>query len=177
MKNIVALLLAMLAAITFGCKDAKSPKTETRVESASEAARNDDRAIAKRLAEQKAAVDTKFEQGRAREERRRYAEALRTISTSWNEGLGEASRTPRTDIAVPLKKLEALKLDAGKVDVDECTSGARNSLLSAMSASIEAFGMFQKETGPSGDATTQKIQQGADLLRVAQQEISACLAK
>jgi hypothetical protein len=46
-----------------------------------------------------------------------------------------------------------------------------------MATSIEAFGMFQKETGESGEATTLKVTQAADQLRAAQVEIEACLNK
>ena len=177
MKLFVATITLLLAAITLGCKDAKPPKSEARVETASEAARNDNQAIAGRLAQQKAAVDEAFEKGRAREERQRNVDALRAIAARWNDGLSEASRTPRFDIAPVLKKLQTIQVDAGTVEVDSCTGNARVSLQAAMSASIEAFTMFQKETGESAEATTQKIQQGSDLLRVAQQEINSCLTK
>ena len=50
MKTIFRVATILLAATLFGCKPAAPPKSEVRVESASEAARNDDRAIAGRLA-------------------------------------------------------------------------------------------------------------------------------
>ena len=177
MKSIISLSIIFFAATMFGCKDSNQPKTEVRVESASEAARNDSRDIAKRLAEQKADVDAKFSQERARELRQRNVDALRAVSSRWDEVMSEAGRTGRSDIAGPLKKMQAIKSDANTVETDDCTSGARATLQSAMAASIEAFNMFQKETGPSGDATTQKLQQGADLARNAQQEMAACLTK
>jgi hypothetical protein len=177
MKHVFALVITLLAAALFGCKDSAAPKSEVRVESASEAARNDERAIAKRLAEQKGATDEAFQRQRANESRQRNVDALRAIATRWNDSLSQASLTPRSDIAEPLKKLQTIKSDADTVEVDDCTGSARATLQSAMSASIEAFSLFQKETGPSADSTTQKIQQGADLLRAAQREISACLPK
>lgn len=177
MKHLIALVITLIAATVFGCKDSPAPKSEARVESASEAARNDDRAIAKRLAEQKGAADEAFARQRANELRQRNVDALRAVGARWNDSLSEASRTPRSDIAGPLKKLQAIKSEADAVEVDDCTGGARATLQSAMAASIEAFDLFQKETGPSADSTSQKIQQGADLLRAAQREISACLPK
>jgi hypothetical protein len=177
MKHVIAVVITLLAATVLGCKDSAAPKSGVRVESASEAARTDDTAIAKRLAEQKGAVDDAFQRQRANELRQRNVDALRAIAVRWNDGLSEAGRTPRSDIAEPLKKLQTIKSDADTVEVDDCTSAARTTLQSAMTASIEAFNLFQKETGPSADSTTQKIQQGADLLRAAQQEISACLPK
>ena len=177
MRHIPALVTIVLAVTTFGCKEAAPPKSEVRVESASEAARNDDRAIARRLASQKAAVDEAFEQGRAREERQRNVDALRAVSMRWEAGLNEARLTPRSDIAAPIKKLLTIKADAETVAVDACTVEARITLVSSMAASIEAFNMFQKEKGESGEATTQKVQQAADLLRAAQNGVSACLTK
>ena len=177
MKRIVTLVIVLLAATTFGCKDAPAPKTEIRVESASEAARIDDRAIASRLAQQKAAVDEAFEKGRARESRQQYVDALRAVSKRWEQGLNEASRTPRSDIAAQITKLQTIRADAGTVDVDDCTSNARVTLQSAMDASLDAFSAFQKETGVSGDATTQKVTRAVELLRTAQRETDICLTK
>ena len=177
MKHIAMIVTVALTATTFGCKDASSPKTETRVESASEAARSDDRAIAERLAQQKASIDAEYEKGRARESRQRYVDILRDVSKRWESGLNEARRTPRSDIAAQITKLQVILKDSNTVDVDDCSSGARASLQTSMATSIEAFGMFQKETGESGDATTQKVTQAAEQLRKALAEIEACLNK
>ena len=177
MKTISTAVTILLAATLFGCKPAAPPKSETRVESASEAAKNDDRAIASRLATQKAAVDEAFEKGRANELRQRNVDALRAVSTRFSDALNQASGTGRSDIAPPLKKLQSIKTETDSVEVDACTAAARTTLQSAMAASIEAFTLFQKETGVSGDATTQKVQQGADLMRTALQEMEACRSK
>ena len=177
MKKFGAIVIVMLVATAFGCKDSAAPKSEVPVESASEAARNDSRASAVRLAEQKAATDEAFEKGRAREERQRNVDLVRAVSARWEAGLNEARLTPRSDIAGPIKKLQAIKADAETIGVDDCAGSARNTLVSSMVASIEAFSMFQKEKGESGDTTTQKVQQATDLLRAAQSEMSACLSK
>ena len=177
MKTIFSVATILLAVTLSGCQPTAPPTSEVRVESASEAARNDDRAIAGRLATQKAAVDEAFDKGRANELKQRNVDALRAVTTRFSDGLNQASSTGRSDIAAPLKKLQAIKAEADTVEVDACTSGARTTLQSAMAASIEAFSMFQKETGASGDATTQKVQQGADLLRTAIQEMEACRSR
>jgi flagellar motor protein MotB len=177
MKKIISLATVFLIATTFGCKDAPAPKTQVNVESASEAARNDDRAIAKRLSEQKSAVDEKFSRERAQEARQRNVDALRALASRWQDGLIEASGTPRFDIAGPLKKLQSIKAEADTIEVDDCTGSARITLQSSMAASMEAFTMFQKETGESADATTNKVQQGADLLLASRRQMDACLTK
>lgn len=177
MKRIATLVIVSLAATIFGCKDATAPKSEVRVESASEAARNDDRAIAVRLAQQKAAVDEAYARERIREQRKHKVDALRAVNTSWDQGLDEASRTPRSEVAGAIKKLQALKSDAESVEVDECTGGARATLVSSMAASIEALSLFQKETGTGGEASGLKLQLAADLLYAAQRDMNACLSK
>ena len=175
MKPIVKLVIVALAATLFGCDDAAAPKSEVRVESASEAARNDNQAIAVRLAQQKAAVDEAYARERFREQRQRYVDALRAIGTRWDESLDEASRTPRSALAGAIKKLQAIKTDAELVEVDECTGGARATLVSSMTASIEALSLFRKETGTGGEASGLKLQLAADLLFAAQREMNACL--
>ena len=175
MKPMVTLVIISLVATLFGCNDAAAPKSEVRVESASEAARNDNQAIAVRLAQQKAAVDEAYARERSREQRQRYVDALRAVGTRWDESLDEASRTPRSAVAAAIKKLQTVKSDAESVEVDECTGGARATLLSSMTAAIEAFSLFQKETGTGGEASGLKLQLAADLLFAAQREMNACL--
>ena len=177
MKQIFAFVFIFVAATTFGCNDAVAPKNEVRVESASEAARNDSRAIAGRLAQQKAAVDEAFERTRALEARQRNVDALRAVSARWLDGLDDVSRIPRSDLAESIKKLRAIKTEAETVEVDDCTGKARATLVSSMTASIEAASMFQKEGGTARDATGQKLQQGADSLFAAQREMDTCQSK
>jgi hypothetical protein len=174
MKNVGAIGMVLVAAMMFGCKDAAKPKTEAYVESASEAARNDSRASAARLAEQKAATDEAFEKGRAREERQRNVDALRAIGTRWGEGVIETSRTGRSDLAAPIRKLQQIKSDAEAVAVDDCTGKARTSLVASMSAAIAAYGMFQKETGDASDASKQQLETAGKLLTTAEQELTTC---
>lgn len=177
MKSISCLVTMVLATTLFGCKPAEPPKSEARVESASEAARSDDRAIATRLASQKAAVDEAYQKGRANELRQRNVDALRAVSTRWSAALTEASGTPRSEIAAPLKKLQALKSEADTIEVDDCMGAAQKTLQSAMAATIDALSSFQKETGVTADTTSQKIQQGADLLQAALQQMDECRSR
>jgi hypothetical protein len=174
MKNVGTIVILLLAAMLFGCKDAAKPKTEAYVESASEAARNDSRASAARLAEQKAATDDAFEKGRARDERQRNIDALRAVGARWGEGLNETSRTGRSDLAAPIQKLQQIKSDAETVTVDECTGKARTSLVASMSAAIAAYGMFQKETGDASDTSKLQLEAAGKLLSTSQQELAAC---
>ena len=178
MKRIFTLVGILLMVTFFGCKDSAPPTTDVRVVSASEAARNDDRAIAARLETQKAAVDLAYARQRENEERQRKVDALRAIIVRWDAGLGEVSRTPRNEIEVSIKKLQAVKAEIEAAEVDDCTAKARVTLLAAMAAALEALGMFQKETGNTiSDATNQKLQLGVDTLVNAKREIDACRSK
>ena len=177
MKRIVTLVLIFFVATLFGCKDAPAPKSEMRVESASEAARNDDRAIAIRLAEQKAAMDEAYARERVRELRQRSVDALRAISTLWDQTLDEANRTFRSEIAAVIKKLQTIRSDMASVEVDDCTSGARATLASSMDTTIEGLNIFQSETGTGTGPSALKLQLGSDILYAAQREINACAPK
>ena len=177
MKRIVTLVAVLLAATALGCKDSTPPKTDSRVESASEAARNDDRAIAVRLAQQKAATDDAYQRQRARESRQQYVDLLRAAIKRWEDGLSAAALTPRFEIGSQIIKLQAIRTEVGVIDVDDCSGPARTTLQSSMAVSFEALAIFQKETGESGDAATQKVTQAAELLRQAKTQTDACLNK
>lgn len=177
MKRIVTLVLISLVATLFGCKDATAPKSEIRVESASEAARNDDRAIAVRLAEQKAAADEAYARERVRELRQRSVGALLAISIRWDQTLDEANRTFRSEIAAVIRKLQTIKSDTESVEVDDCTSGARATLASSMDTTIEGMNTFLKETGTGAEPSALKLQSGSDILYAAKREINACALK
>ena len=174
MKTISAIFTILLAATAFGCKDSAAPKSEMRVESASEAARNDSRASAARLAEQKAATDEAFEKGRAAEERLRNINALRAVGKRWGAGVSETSRTGRSELGASIQKLQLIKSDAEAVAVDDCTSRARTSLVASMSAAITAYRLFQKEAGDASDASQQQLETAGNLLATADQELTAC---
>jgi hypothetical protein len=177
MKQFATIFPLLLSLLLYGCKDTAAPKDETRVQSASEAARIDDREVAVRLAQQKAAVDAEYESGRARESRLRYVDILRAVSKRWEDGVNEATRTARSDIGVQIAKLQAIIKEASTVDVDDCSSNARNTLQTSMATSLDAFAMFQKETGETGEATMKKMTEAAVQLRAAQAEMEACLNK
>jgi ABC-type transporter Mla subunit MlaD len=58
--------------------------------------------------------------------------------------------------------------------VDDCTGKVRESLLDTISATIDAFNQFAKETGAASAASTQKLGQAAEQLDAIGQELRAC---
>lgn len=177
MKSNAAFLAFACAAALSACSDPPPPpRVDTPVESASDARRKDEQDIAGRMAEQKAASEATFQADRAKTERRQFVDTFNAIGKRWGESLNEASRTVRSDMAPMIRKLEAVKADAEAIAVNECTGKARATLVGAMSAAIEAFTLFSKETGDGSAATQQKLVQSSDLLLAAERELDACRA-
>jgi hypothetical protein len=174
MKHVSTALVILLAAAFSGCGDRSAPKQEVKVESASEALRNDQRDIAQRFSEQKAAADANFQQDRARTERQQNVDALAAVAQRLGAGIRDAGTTGRSDFAGLIKKVEAIKADATAVAVDDCTGKVRESLLDTISATIDAFNQFAKETGAASAASTQKLGQAAEQLDAIGQELRAC---
>ena len=174
MKLIVSLAATLLAATLASCGESTPPPSTAPVESASEAARKDDREIAVRLAAQKAAADAAFRNEQDRAERQKLNEAFEAVLRRWGESLDEAARTSRGDAAVIIKKLEGIKAEAEALTGNECINKARAGLVTSMSAEIEAINMFRKETGEVSTATKQQQEKAAALQAAAEQEFQAC---
>lgn len=173
----VALLVAVtcLAALS-ACGEKAAPKAEVRVESASEALKNDERAIAARLAEQKAGLENASQEQREANERRQFSDALGAIAKQWRDVVAEAARTGRGEIAGPIKKMEALKASLDSAAVNSCTGKARATLSSSMSSTIDAFKQFGTETGAAtSDAAQQKLAEALEQLTRFDSELGTCL--
>lgn len=176
-KGLLSLVMVLLAATSLGCRDAVAPQSDTVVASASQAAQRDNIEIAERLAQQKAKADEAYAKIRANEERQRIVDTLRAATARWDEGLNEVSRTPRNEIVVTIKKLQAIKAETEAAEVGECTDKARVTLLSSMATTLEALAMFQKETGVITEPTNQKLLLGVETLADAKRGIDGCLPK
>lgn len=172
-----ALLVAIicLAAVS-ACGEKAAPRAEVRVESASEALKNDERAIAARLAEQKAGLEEASQRDREASERRQFADTLGAIGKQWRDVLAEATRTGRGEIAGPIKKMEALKASLDSAAVNNCTGKARATLSSSMSSTIDAFKQFGTETGAgTSDAAQQKLAEALEQLTKFDSELGGCI--
>jgi hypothetical protein len=132
------------------------------------------REIAKRFAEQKAAVDADFQQERARNERQQNVDALAGVAQHLGAGIRDAGTTGRSEFAALIKRVEAIKDEANTVVVDDCTGRARSNLLEAISTTVDAFTSFTKETGAASAASTQKLSLAIDQLSAVGQELRAC---
>ncbi|MBL8524379.1 MAG: hypothetical protein JNN20_11880 [Betaproteobacteria bacterium] len=174
MKTLIGLLAMMV--VLCACGDKSAPKAEVKVESASEALKNDDKAIAARLAEQKAGLEEASQRDREATERRQFADALGAIGKQWRDVLAEATRTGRGEIAGPIKKMEALKASLDSAAVNNCTTKARATLSSSMSSTIDAFKQFGTETGAgTSDAAQQKLAEALEQLTKFDSELGSCV--
>lgn len=172
MKNTIVLLITLACLV--GCKDKPAPKEEVRVESASEAMRNDDRAIAERLAEQKGAADKNYQQQRAADERKQLAESLTAVGRKVSDVIEEASRTGRSSLAPVLTKMADVKKEVDAVAVNDCTGGARASLAAALATAIDVYTQFSKESGAASDAAQQRLVQVATQFADYEKALGAC---
>lgn len=174
MKRTQILLVFISATVLAACGDKPAAPAVTRVESASEAARNDNRAIAERLAEQKGTADAAFEEGRARAEREQLVESLAAVGRRWSDALNEIGGIGRSDLAPAIKKLEAIKAEAEAVTVNDCTGKARGSMTASMAGSIDTYNQFRAGTGKPDDAMQQKLQQAAVQFSDYEKQLGGC---
>jgi hypothetical protein len=175
MNRSITLAAIFILSVLAAC-DRKTPvASDTRVESASEAMRNDSRAIAERLAEQKASTDATFQQGRAKEERAQFVESLTAVGRRWSDALDETGRVGRSDLAPAIKKLETIKAEADAAAVNECTGRARAALTASMATSIDTYNQFRAGSGKPDDAAQQKLQQAAVQFSDFEKQLGGCL--
>lgn len=174
MKYLHLVLVALLATASSGCRDKPADVPEVKVDSASEAMRKDQKDIAERFAEQKAAVDADSQRESARTDRAQNVEALLPVANKLSSAIGAARTTGRSDFAALIKTVESIKVEADAVTVDDCTGKVRNDLLEAITTTLDAFNTFAKETGAPGEASRKKITQASDQVDAISKALSAC---
>ena len=174
MKLIGTLAGTVLCAALTGCGESKPPANPAAMETAGDAMRNDDRAIAQRLAEQKTAVESAYRLAEAAEERQKAIDAVNQVIKRWDGAVEVASSTKRTELEGPVKQLQAIKGEAEAMPVNDCTGIARATLVNSMNTTMEAIAMFRKETDKASEATKEKHNNGADLLAESAAQLSKC---
>ena len=174
MKLIGMLAGTVLCAALTGCGESEPPANPAAMETAGDAMRNDDRAIAQRLAEQKTAVESAYRLAEAAEDRQKAIDAVNQVIKRWDGAVEVASSTKRTELEGPVKQLQAIKAEAEAMPVNDCTGIARAPLLNSMNTTLEAIAMFRKETDKASEATKEKHNNGADLLAESAAQLSKC---
>ena len=174
MKLIGMITGTVLCATLTGCGESKPPVTPAAIETAGDAMRNDNRAIAQRLAEQKTAVETAYRLVEAAEERQKAIDAVNQAIKRWDGAVEAASNTKRTELDGSVKQLQAIRAEAEAMPVNDCTGIARATLVNSMNTTMEAIAMFRKDTGKASEATKEKHNKGADLLAESTAQLSNC---
>jgi hypothetical protein len=173
MKKLCVIVLA--GWLVAGCGD-KSPKPPApKAEGATEATQNDSKAIAARLAEERAKADANSVAQAARSDQLQRVEGLRNIGKRWATSVEDAMKLGRSNVAPAISGLEAIRGEASAYQGDDCTAKAQATMLRSMSATIEAFNQFKGETGQASDTSRQKLADASLVLNAAEVELNTCL--
>ena len=170
-SNLLAALLVGIAIC--GCKEAPPPPAAP-FETAGEAMRRDNADIAKRLAEQKAAVDSNFQAERARAEKMQIADSLAALGKNVGDAVDEVGRVTIREIDAPSKKLEAAKAEMETLTVNECTAPLRTTLLGVVASTQEVIARYKREKGNASEATREKLQNVLVQFDEVSRKIPAC---
>ncbi len=171
-KAAACLILLLLS----GCEKATDPGANKGATTPT-TLQQENQAIAERLAEQKAALDSSTQRERALAERKQHIDSLHDISKRWVEAVGLAGRTGRSDLAGPIAKMEAIKSELEGLAMDTCASEGRSLLLSAINTGLEAYKQFQQQTGAANEALVEKLGESSKLVADSQQALNACAAQ
>ena len=178
------LLTALLVALS-GCKRQEAATPAPAIDPNAELrATNED--IAKRLAEQKGAIEDSTAAARTQEDARRAAEAknagamkavadVRSLRMKWNGVLNEAGTTPKTDFAPVLAKMDAVKSEIQAFKGNDCTENARITLLAGVSQGTDTYREFMASTGDATAAMKTKLDDAATLLNRSEAELQTCV--
>ncbi len=178
------LLVAVLVALS-GCKRQEAATPVSTIDPNAELrATNED--IAKRLAEQKGAIEDSTAIARTQEDARRAAEAknagavkavadVRSLRMKWNGVLNEAGTTPKTEFAPVLAKMDAVKSEIQAFKGNDCTENARITLLAGVSQGTDTYREFMASTGDATPAMKTKLDDAGSLLNRSESELQACV--
>ena len=174
MKPIDVVLAIFLATAFSGCGEREAPKQEAKVESPSEALKNDQRDIERRFSEQKAAADAGLQLESARNERQQYVDAMSAVAQKLSTAIRDAGSTGRSDFPALIKKVDAIKIELATVVADDCTDNVRTSLQDAIAITLDAFNSFAKEKGPASKASGEKMGKAVEKMDLIGQELNSC---
>ena len=141
--------------------------------------------IAKRLAEQKGKLEDSAAVARTQEDARRAAEAknagavkavadVRSLRMKWNGVMNEAGRTPKTEFAPVLAKMDVVKSEIQAFKGDDCTENARITMLAGVSQGADTYREFAASTGDATPAMKVKLDDAATLLNRSDAELQTC---
>lgn len=168
-----ALILSVL--ILVACSKEAPQSTTTAESNAPRPVAEQERELAAKLAEQKQALDAQTSKDRANEDRTRRVKLVADLGRNWSAAVNEVRAAPRSKLDGPIGKLEALRTEAQGLDVDNCTSQARDTLVNAMTLMIDGVKAFQSQgTGDQTEAVTKATQESQNLFATSNKQLLAC---
>ena len=187
-RKFLALGVTLAAAASFltaGCNRQEAAKPVAAIDPNAEL-KQVDADIAKRLAEQKGKLEDSAAVARTQEDARRAAEAksagaiksvadVRSLRMKWNGVMNEAGRTPKTEFAPVLAKMDAVKSEIQGFKGDECTENARITMLAGVSQGADTYREFAASTGDATPAMKVKLDDAATLLNRSDAELQTCV--
>ena len=167
-----------------GCNRQEAAKPVSTIDPNAELKQTNEE-IAKRLAEQKGTLEDSAAVARTEEDARRAAEAknagavkavadVRSLRMKWNGVMNEAGRTPKTEFAPVLAKMDVVKSEIQAFKGDECTENARITMLAGVSQGADTYREFAASTGDATPAMKVKLDDAATLLNRSDAELQAC---
>lgn len=171
--------------IMAGCNRQEAATTTAAIDPNAELKQTNEE-IAKRLAEQKGKLEDSAAVARTEEDVRRAAEAknagavkavadARSLRMKWNGVMNEAGRTPKTEFAPVLAKMDAVKSEIQGFKGDECTENARITMLAGVSQGADTYREFAASTGDATPAMKVKLDDAATLLNRSDAELQTCV--
>lgn len=154
----------------------KAPESTTTAEAnAPRPVAEQEKEIAARLAEQKKALDEQTSKDRDSADRIRRVKLVADMGRNWSSAVNEVRAAPRSKLAEPIAKMEALRNEAQAMDTDSCTAPARDTLVRAMNTMIDAVKAFQSQgTGDQTEAVTKATTESQNLFGESNKQLLAC---
>lgn len=172
--SIPALLFGTLLLAACG-EDAPQPTT-TAEANAPRPVAEQERELAAKFAEQKAALDQQSDAQRRASEKAARIQAVRGIATKLVELRQEAGKTGRSDLEKVLPKFNALKSEAGTIEVDDCTRRVRDSLVASIDRTVQTINHFRQQSGAPDAQSQQGAEEAQNLLMEADKQLATCFA-
>jgi hypothetical protein len=153
------------------CSEKPASSTLEPVETAGQAMRKDNEDIAKRLAEQKAAIALQDETNR----KAREVAVIRSAATNLGGAIDTAALTGRSDLGPELDKVAAARQTLVDAETNSCTASVKSILLETADKSVAAIKLFQAEKGVASDTARAQFTQSSEAFGAAVASLQTCM--
>jgi hypothetical protein len=131
--------------------------------------------LKKKFDEQKAELDGKSRQQSNDAEKTRINQQVRDIAGKLDGLRAKAQRTGRSELGGVIDELKALRADADKIEVTDCTRKVRDILNSSIDKTVAVLTSFKDDTNAPDDNLKQGIQEAQSLMMQADSQMAGCV--